>query len=74
MYRKEYLYQSVEIIDLNDKTLDILKENKIYTIENLWHLKRKDLKEMKITESEINKIIITLELQGMDLNSKIYEK
>lgn len=74
MRRREYLSSSTDTLDLDVRTLNILKEKNILTIEELWHLKRKDLREMGITESEINRIIIIFELHGMDLNSKIYEK
>ena len=45
----------------------------IRVINDLWILKRKDLKEKGLTDSEIKSIIISLQLEGLDLNKKIYD-
>ena len=42
-------------------------------IRDVWLLKRKDLKEKDFNDNEIKSIIIALELQGLDLNKKIYD-
>ncbi len=55
-------------LELNKK----LKENNINTINDIWILKRKELKEKQFNDSEIKQIIIALQLQGLDLNKRVY--
>ena len=49
-----------------------MNKNNIRSIEDVWILKRTDLKQMGFSNEEINLIIIELELLGLDLNKKIY--
>lgn len=48
--------------------------NHIETLENLWNIKRKELKEKQFRDSEINQIQIKLQLNGIDFNKKVYTK
>ena len=50
-----------------------LCDNNINTINDIWILKRKDLKNIGLTDKEIKSIIIALQLEGLDLNKKIYD-
>lgn len=50
-----------------------LYDNNINTINDIWTLKRKDLKNIGLTDKEIKSIIIALQLEGLDLNKKIYD-
>lgn len=50
-----------------------LYDNNINTINDIWILKRKDLKNIGLTDKEIKSIIIALQLEGLDLNKKIYD-
>ena len=63
-----------KIIDLNlsDKLNKKLNSLGLIVINDIWILKRKDLKEKGLTDSEIKSIIIALQLKGLDLNKKIY--
>lgn len=63
----------IEELNLESKLTDKLKEKNIITIRDVWLLKRKDLKEKDFNDNEIKSIIIALELQGLDLNKKIYD-
>lgn len=68
---KEYLvYDIVDFIN-DDKISNILISNNILKVGELWNLKRKDLKEFGLNDNQINKIIIKLQLLGIDLNKKI---
>lgn len=49
-----------------------LNENNIKYIEEVWVLKRSELKSRGFTNEEINNIIISLQLIGLDLNKKKY--
>ena len=64
-----------KIIELNlsDKLNKKLNSLGLIVINDIWVLKRKDLKEKGLTDSEIKSIIIALQLKGLDLNKKIYD-
>ena len=72
MKKKKILEKNIEELDLNEKVLNILKDNNINLVEELWVLKRKDLKDFGIKDSDITQITIKLQLYGLDLNKKIY--
>ena len=72
MNGKKYLEKSVEELDVSIKILDKLKKNNLLLVKDVWCLKRKDLKDLKFTDSEINQIIIKLQLHGVDLNKRVY--
>ena len=61
-------------LELSPRINKILKENNINIIHDLWLLNRKELKKISLTDKEIKSIIIALQLQGLDLNEKIYDK
>lgn len=66
------LNKEITTLDLDKNIIVILRENNILIIEDLWKLKRLDLRSMGITDSEINQIIVKLQLLGIGLNRKIY--
>ena len=57
-------------LELDKKILEKLKLNNINSIEKLWELDRKTLKEMNFSYDEINSIAIKLQLEGLDLNKR----
>ena len=63
---------SISKLGINDEIVNLLNEKNINTIDELWKLKRKDLKELNFTSDQINHIIIKMQLKGMDLNYKKY--
>lgn len=62
----------IEELHINSSIEKKLKEKNILLIEDIWHLKRKELKELSFSDDEINQIIIKLQLKGLDLNKKKY--
>ena len=72
MKKKKVLEKDICELQLTSKVFDVLKENSINTVEDLWILKRQDLKNLKLSDSDINQITIKLQLVGLDLNKKIY--
>jgi DNA-directed RNA polymerase alpha subunit len=72
MGNKKYVENNIEDMSLSKKTLDKLKSNGINTVKDLWILKRSELKKYTLTDSEINQIIVKLQLNGLDLNKKEY--
>lgn len=61
------------ITNLEDITLQKLNNNNIHTVNDLWNLKRKDLKSFDLNDNEIKQIIIKMQLHGIDLNRRIYK-
>lgn len=59
-------------LNLEKELENKLKEKNFFNIEDVWKLKRKDLKALGFTNDEINDIIISLQLIGLDLNKKKY--
>lgn len=62
----------LEDLKLTNDILNKMNKNNIRSIEDVWILKRTDLKQMGFSNEEINLIIIELELLGLDLNKKFY--
>ena len=72
MKRQKILEKNIEELGIETKLIKILKENSISKIEDLWKMKRKELRDLKLSDSEITTIAIKLQLYGLDLNKKIY--
>lgn len=62
----------IDNLNISKELILKLKEKEINYIEELWVLKRTDLKNMKLNNNEINDIIISLQLIGLDLNKRKY--
>lgn len=61
-------------LNLSNNIIDKLISKQIIFIKDIWNMKRKDLKELNFNDNDINAIIIALQLEGLDLNKKIYDK
>ncbi len=59
-------------LGIDSSIVKVFNSNNIITINDLWKLKRKDLKDMNFTSEQINHIIIKMQLNGIDLNKKKY--
>ena len=70
--KSAYFDKSIDILELDKEVLNILKNNKIVTIEDLWLMNRKKLKELGLKDNDIKQIIIKLQLIGLDLNKRVY--
>lgn len=66
------LEKNIEELQLNNKVINKLKENNIQKIRDLWIMKRKELKQLGFSDSEISQIIIKLQLHAIDLNKRVY--
>ena len=64
--------RSISSLSLSKELLNKLKDKGINYIEDVWLLKRTDLKILGFSNDEINNIIISLQLIGLDLNKKKY--
>ncbi len=67
---KDILKKDLSVLDINNGIKDKLKENEINFVYELCALNRKKLKEYKFKPSEINDIIVKLQLEGLDLGKK----
>ena len=72
MKKKKVLELSIEELKLGDKIFKSLKDNNLNIVEDVWNLKRKELKELGLSDSEISQISIKMQLYGIDLGKKIY--
>ena len=70
--RNKILNSDISVLGLDNKILDKLRSSKLNLVNELWVLGRKDLKDLSLSDSEINQIIIKLQLNGVDLNKKVY--
>ena len=61
---------NLDNLNLDKNILDKLEVNKINSIEELWELDRRKLKELNFNNEEINSIAIKLQLEGLDLNKR----
>ena len=66
------LDKKIEELKLNNIIINKLKDNDIYIIKDLWKMKRKELKQLGFSDSEISQIIIKLQLHAIDLNKRVY--
>lgn len=66
------LEKNIEELQLNNKILNKLKEHNILKIRDLWIMKRKELKQLGLSDDEISQIIIKLQLHAIDLNKRVY--
>ena len=64
---------SVSTLKLDKKLINKLISKDIMIINDLWKLRRQDLKNLGFSDREIKDIIISLELNGLDLGKKIYD-
>lgn len=68
----KYLDKGIDFLELKKNILNILKENNINYIRDLYVLNRKSLKAIGFSDKDICQIIIKLELLGLDLGGKKY--
>lgn len=74
MMSNKAINSEITLLGLDRSIENKLRTNSINYIKELWSLKRKDLKKLGLTDSEIKHIIIKLQLHSMDLNQKVYNK
>lgn len=65
--KNEYLSKKIDIIDIPKEIKELLNQNKVITIEDLCSKTKTDLKNMRLSFSEINKIQVEVQLLGLNL-------
>jgi len=66
------VYLPLTKLGIDKNIIEKLENKNVKTINDLWVLKRKELKDLDFNDKEINHIRIKLQLWGLDLNKKIY--
>lgn len=64
--------EKINKLGIDESIIKVFNSRDIVTINDLWGLKRKDLKNMDFSGEQINHIIIKMQLNGIDLNRKKY--
>ena len=70
--KSKILEKDLSFLRLDSSVIEILNNNNINVINDLWCLNRKDLKALKISDKDIHNIIVKLQLNGLDLNKRKY--
>lgn len=65
--KNKYLNQNIDIIDIQKEIKQLLKDNGVVTIEDLCSKTKTDLKKMRLSFSEINRIQVEVQLLGLNL-------
>ncbi len=69
---KDLLNNSINVLHLSKSIENKLIENNINIVNDLWILNRNNLKNI-LSDKEITDVIIKLQLNGLDLNKKVYK-
>lgn len=69
-----FLKKRIEELGIDYDIIRKLNDNNIYTINDLWNLNRIELKKIKLNDNQVNQIIIKMQLCGIDLNRRRYNK
>ena len=69
---KSILKKSIEVLELDSKIFEILHDNNIFDVNDLWNLSSLKLQELNLSHEDIRKVRVKLQLNGIDLNRKIY--
>ena len=64
--------KDINNLSISKELINKLKDKELNYIEDVWVLKRINLKTLGFTNDEIKEIIISLQLIGLDLNKKKY--
>ncbi len=70
--KKACLEKSISELGINEKIRKIFEQENLNQIKDVWNLKRKDLKELGLSDNEIHQVVVKLQLYGIDLNKKVY--
>lgn len=66
---REILNKNISILKFDNVINNLLNNNEVDTIYKLCNYSRMELSEIGFTNSQINKIIINLQLKGLDLKA-----
>jgi DNA-directed RNA polymerase alpha subunit len=64
--------KDINNLSISKELINKLKDKELNYVEDVWVLKRINLKTLGFTNDEIKEIVISLQLIGLDLNKKKY--
>lgn len=64
----ELLKKDIDILKLNNETVNVLKKHKITKIESLANKSKTELKNIGLMGYQISEIELKLQLEGLELN------
>lgn len=65
--KNEYLSEKIDMIDIPKEIKELLRRNGVVTIQELCSKTKTDLKNMRLSFYEINKIQVEIQLLGLNL-------
>lgn len=68
------IYKEITELGIDNNVVNTLKENKINSIYDLCTYSRKDLSKIGMENAQINKVVIELQLLGLDLRPNLSQK
>ena len=71
---KKILEKEIDMLAINKKIIDILRENQINTIYDICQNSRMELTNIGLNNNQINQIVVLLQLQGLDLKTNHAKK
>jgi hypothetical protein len=72
--KNKNLEKDINSLELSKDVLKLLRDHDINFVKDVWVLKRKDLKSIGLKDSDINTLVVKMQLFGLDINKKIYSK
>lgn len=69
---KKILNKDISFLELGNDIEDKLNKNNIINVTDLWLINKVCLKELGFNNDEIKRIIIQMQLHGIDLNKRVY--
>ena len=63
--------QSIDRLDISVNAIELLKQNQIDTIGKLCKKNKSDLRKLNLTQNEINKMEIELQLLGLSFRNSL---
>lgn len=69
---KKILNKDISFLELGNDIEDKLNNKNITNISDLWLMNKVYLKELGFNNDEIKKIVIQMQLHGIDLNKRVY--
>ena len=63
--------QSINRLNIKDNILKVLEDNNIHTLGTLCGKSKINLKKLDLTQSQINKVEIELQLMGLNLKNSL---
>lgn len=64
---KSILEKEIDILKIDKDIIEVLVNNNINTVYKICNCSRMELSNMGLSNNQINKVIISVQLQGLDL-------